>query len=92
MPETPEQKWNRVQKKLQNSILKCYPNLNRRGCPGAEALLELAKRAASFSKLEGDPEWEHTTHCSPCYKEFLEVRDRLRVVESKKAGKKNSST
>ena len=88
MPETPEQKWNRVQKKLQDSVLKCYPNPNREGCRGAEAIMALAKRAADLAALDGDEYWEHVTHCSPCYKEYLEARDKLRQRKAKQANKK----
>ena len=81
MPESPKQKWDRVQKKLQDAILTSYPNPNRKGCPGTEALFELAKRAAELGTLEGDARWEHVTHCSPCYKEYLDARDQLRKAE-----------
>ena len=88
MPETPEQKWNRVQKKLQDSVLKCYPNPNREGCRGQEAIMELAKRAADLAALDSDEYWEHVTHCSPCYKEYLEARDKVRQLKAKQAHKK----
>ena len=88
MPETPEQKWNRVQKKLQDSVLKCYPNPNREGCPGDAAIMELAKRATDVAALDGDDHWEHVTHCSPCYKEYLEARDKIRKLKAKQADKK----
>lgn len=88
MPETPEQKWNRVQQKLQDSVLKCFPNPTRDGCRGEAAIMELAKRAADFSALDGDDHWEHVTHCSPCYKEYLEARDKLRQLKAKQAGEK----
>ena len=78
MPESPEQRWNRVQKKLQDAILTSYPNPNREGCPGCEKVDDLARRAAKVGTLKGDAAWEHVTHCSPCYKEYLEARDRLR--------------
>ena len=78
MPEPPEQKWDRVQKKIQQAILTSYPNPNRVGCPGTTCLLDLARRAAELGTLEGDAGWEHVTHCSPCYKEYLEARDQLR--------------
>jgi len=78
MPESPEQKWNRVQKKVQQAILTSYPNPERKGCPGATVLVDLARRAADLKTLEGDEQWEHVTHCSPCYKEFLEARERAR--------------
>ena len=88
MRESPEQKWNRVQKKLQDSVLKSYPNPNREGCPGEDAIRELAKRAADFTALDGDEHWEHVTHCSPCYKEYLDARDKLRQTKAKQAGDK----
>jgi hypothetical protein len=77
MEETPEEKWNRVQKKVQQGILTAYPNPNREGCPGSEVLLELAGRATKLKTLEGDERWEHVTHCSPCYKEYLEAREQV---------------
>ena len=88
MPETPEQKWNRVQKKLQDSVLKSYPNPNREGCPGNDAIMELAQRAAEFAALDGDEHWEHVTHCSPCYKEYLDAREKVRQLKTKQPGKK----
>lgn len=87
MRESPEQKWNRVQKKLQNVILTSYPNPNRDGCLGRDGLADLARRAAELGTLEGDEGWEHVTHCSPCYKEYLEARDLLR-----KGAKEDSGT
>ena len=89
MRESPEQKWTRVQKKIQSAILTAYPNPNREGCPGSSALLELARRAAELGTLEGDEGWEHVTHCSPCYKEYLKARDQLRnpTDDSSKASK-----
>jgi hypothetical protein len=81
MSESPEQKWDRIQKKIQQAILTAYPNPNREGCPGSAGLMDLARRAAALATLEGDPGWEHVTHCSPCYKEFLEARDQSRNSE-----------
>jgi hypothetical protein len=82
MREQPEQKWNRVQKKIQQAILTSYPNPSREGCPGAAGLFDLAKRAAELGTLEGDEGWEHVTHCSPCYKEYLEARDQIRKLKN----------
>jgi hypothetical protein len=81
MSESPEQKWDRVQKKIQQAILTSYPNPKREGCPGSAGLTDLARRAAALDTLEGDPSWDHVTHCSPCYKEFLEARDQFRNPE-----------
>jgi hypothetical protein len=84
MPESPERKWNRVQKKIQQSILTSYPNPNRDGCPGGQALHDLARRAAAIGNLEGDEQWEHVTHCSPCYREYLDAREQLRKKKESK--------
>lgn len=78
MPETPEEKWNRVQQKLQQAILTSYPNPERKGCPGAEAILELARQAAASVNLDLDAQWQHVIRCSPCYGEFLDARGALR--------------
>ena len=63
---TPEE----VKHVLQQAILRNYPNPDRKGCPGSPAL----KRAAVQQRLFEDPDWEHTSHCSPCYREFLDYR------------------
>jgi hypothetical protein len=76
--ETPEERWNRIQADIQASILKDYPNPTREGCPGLETIRTLAKRAAAFDGLVNDAAWEHVTHCSPCYQEFLDIREALR--------------
>ncbi len=81
MRESPEQKWNRVQKKIRNAILTSYPNPKREGCLDRDGLADLARRAAELGTLEGDEGWEHVTHCSPCYKEYLEARDHLRKTK-----------
>ena len=84
MAESPEQKWNRVQKKLQNAVLTSYPNPNREGCPGAQAILELAGRAAKLDLLDRDARWDHVSHCSPCYAEYLDARDAIRQADAEK--------
>ncbi len=71
--ETPEEKWNRLQKQVHDGILKAYPNVERKGCPSPDRLLELAVRSAEFDvTVEGDAQWHHVTHCSPCYGQYLE--------------------
>jgi hypothetical protein len=32
--QAPEEKWNRIQNQIQESIRKGYPNPERKGCPG----------------------------------------------------------
>jgi hypothetical protein len=76
--ETPEEKWTRLQQTVQDGILKAYPNPNRTGCPNREGISNLAARSANFDNtVEEDATWQHVTHCSPCYSEYLvEFRSR----------------
>src|SRR5215510_12420959 len=74
MPEeSPDARYDRLKKQLQDSILNDYPNPERRGCPGDVVLKELAGRPLD-DDLEGNPQWHHVTHCSECYREFLAYR------------------
>lgn len=64
---TPEQ----LKRVLQEAILRNYPNPERKGCPGTRILKEAAGQRLPFQH----PHWEHISHCSPCYREFLEFRN-----------------
>lgn len=68
--ESPEAKFDRLKKQLQDSILRDYPNPERKGCPGDAVLKEFAERPLDQA-VEEDPHWHHVTHCSECYREFL---------------------
>ena len=70
--ENAEQSFNRAKEILQEAILRDYPNPERRGCPGSEALKGLASHDLPQSS---NPAWDHVTHCSPCYGEFLAFRE-----------------
>lgn len=63
---TPEQ----IKELLQASILRNYPNPERRGCSDPHTLRSVAEMALPHEA----PGWQHITHCSPCYQEFLEFR------------------
>jgi len=80
--ESPEARFDRLKKQLQDSILRDYPNPERKGCPGDAVLKELAERPLDES-VERDPHWHHITHCSECYREFLDLnnayRDRVKA-------------
>jgi hypothetical protein len=80
--ESPEARFDRLKKQLQDAILRDYPNPERKGCPGDAALRELAARPLD-RPVEDDPDWQHITHCSECYREFLafnnEVRQRAKA-------------
>jgi hypothetical protein len=70
--ENAEQSFNRAKEILQEAILRDYPNPERRGCPGGEVLKGLASHDLPQSN---NPAWDHVTHCSPCYGEFLAFRE-----------------
>lgn len=74
MAETPEQKYNRIAAAVQQTILNNFPNPNRVGCPGDVRVREVAARTA----IVEDDVWQHITHCSECYREFLAAKEELR--------------
>ena len=75
--ESPESKFDRLKKQLQDAILRDYPNPERKGCPGGAVLRELAERPLGQA-VEDDPHWAHITHCSECYREFLAFNNAFR--------------
>jgi hypothetical protein len=78
--ESAEQSFNTAKEILQEAILRDYPNPERRGCPGSEALKRLA---SSDLPQTSDPAWDHVTHCSPCYREFLEFREEQKEANDR---------
>src|SRR5213593_4006048 len=52
---------------LQQSILRNYPNPKRTGCLDSPAIILIAQQRLPHE----DSRWEHISHCSPCYREFL---------------------
>ena len=68
--ESPKAKYERLQRRFQEEILSNYPNPERNGCPGDAALRSLAARPMK-EPVDADPAWQHVTHCSECYREFL---------------------
>jgi hypothetical protein len=77
--ETPEQQWDRLQRKYQEAVVTSYPNPERIACPGLDILRELAARSARFEDLEEDSHWRHVVHCAPCYGVFLNLREVCRI-------------
>jgi hypothetical protein len=75
--ESPESKFDRLKKQLQDAILRDYPNPERKGCPDGAVLRELAERPLGRA-VEGDLHWQHITHCSECYREFLAFNKAFR--------------
>ena len=73
---TPEQ----VERVLQQALLRNYPNPDRKGCRGTEILREMAEQEYPHEH----PFWdEHVSRCSPCYREFLDFRNRVLTLESR---------
>jgi|SRR5579884_332677 len=77
MAESPERRISRLQNILQQAILRDYPNPERRDCPGEETLRKLATREYG----DDHASWDHVTHCSPCYEEFLRFVEQARREE-----------
>jgi hypothetical protein len=78
--ETSKEKYERLQREIRSEILTAYPNPTRKGCPGGAIVKQVAER----KKIETDAAWEHITHCSPCYKEFLAHRETVRVAKKRR--------
>src|SRR5215469_7496797 len=76
MEDTPEKRYERLQGAIQDTILRNFPNPERKGCPGDTVVREVAGRR----ELIEDDAWQHITHCSPCYKAFLQYKNEFRVV------------
>jgi hypothetical protein len=74
MAETPEQKYNRIAAAVHQTILQNFPNPNRIGCPRSARLREVAGRRT----IVEDEDWQHITHCSPCYAQFLNAKEQIR--------------
>ena len=72
--ESADQIFEELQDIVQEAILRGFPNPERKGCSGPELLRELANRP----RPTRDAAWEHVTHCSPCYREFLDLRAQVK--------------
>ena len=80
--ESPDCPFDQAKKILQEQILQNYPNPERRGCPGDAVLKRLASGGLP---PENDPVWQHVTHCSPCYGEFLQVQKGIQSRKRERA-------
>jgi hypothetical protein len=72
--DSPDQIFEDFQDIVQQAILTGFPNPERKGCLDSTMLKELANRPRPVR----DAAWEHVTHCSPCYREFLEFRAEVK--------------
>lgn len=82
--ESPEAKYDRLKRQLQDSILSQYPNPERKGCPGDAVLHGLAARP-SDEGVEDEANWHHATHCSECYREYLDFRLKFKREAKKRS-------
>jgi hypothetical protein len=76
MEDAPEVRYERLKNAIQDAILRSFPNPERKGCPGAAVVREVAARREPVE----DDAFQHITHCSPCYKEFLLYKDEFRAL------------
>jgi hypothetical protein len=74
MAETPRERYERLQTAIQEAILNNYPNPDRVGCPEDTTIRDVAFR----EELTKDEAWDHITHCSPCYAQFLKFKAEWR--------------
>ena len=77
--ESPEQKWDRLQREYQTAVQSSYPNPERQGCAGTDVLRDLAARSAGHEDIEEDEQWKHVIHCGQCYHEYLNLREGCRM-------------
>jgi hypothetical protein len=77
--ETPKEKYNRLRGVLQELTLNAYPNPNRTGCRGTPAIEAYARRVFAQQETKGLPIEDHVQHCSPCYREFLDIRKQQKA-------------
>jgi hypothetical protein len=82
MSRTSEQRWNRLQLEYRRAVSAEYPNLGREGCPGPEALRDLAERMVLREDLQQDLRWKHAIQCGPCFQEYITLRGIDVVKES----------
>jgi len=64
-----ERRWLEV---FQQAALNDFPNPQRIGCPGSDFLRRLAYDRKSIPL--NDPALTHVTRCSPCFREFADLR------------------
>jgi hypothetical protein len=68
-----EEEEKRILDALGEKLLREYPNPERFGCPPPKVLKDIAFHNLTFANAE---RWfEHITACSPCYREYCDLRD-----------------
>lgn len=72
----------RLREALRRTFLHGYPNPERRGCPGSDILNAIA--SGKLTLEEAEPWINHLSSCSPCTREFSELRkghQRRRILQ-----------
>jgi hypothetical protein len=78
----PDEDNARFEREVDELLSNANPNPARTGCLTRAALSKLAQRATSLD----DPRWQHLLSCSPCYREFLALREEYtRITLSRPA-------
>ena len=75
MPRKLQRNWDRLQREYRRAVSAEYPNPERNGCPGTQALRDLAELSARRLDVQRDPRWKHAVKCGPCYEEYIALRD-----------------
>jgi hypothetical protein len=71
----------RILEALGRGLLKEFPNPERVGCPGSDVLKRIASKRMPLAEAE---RWlDHLGSCSPCYKDFSELR-KVRGVQRRR--------
>lgn len=71
----------RILDALGRGLLKEFPNPERTGCPGSDVLKRIASKRMPLAEAE---KWlNHLGSCSPCYKDFSELR-KVREVQRRR--------
>ena len=66
---------------LGRGLLKEFPNSERSGCPDSDVLKRIAHKTMPLTEAE---KWlDHLGSCSPCYKDFSELR-KVREVQRRR--------
>jgi hypothetical protein len=79
--ETPfsDDEFKELHRIVQQAALAAYPNPERKGCPGAQVLSEMAR----ISWPAKHPGYDHVKHCSPCLREMLDMREEIILARTR---------
>lgn len=69
---------------LKQAVLRHYPNPERKGCLDSPTIHGIAQQRLPHE----DARWEHVSHCSPCYREFLDSRNQFLEARTRAKGRK----